>query len=579
MSQVAIPSRSSNWVPLSGSYSLDENIIIDTIPFTTLDGYKGFYQKINSNPKDHTINKETIFTLPDSMRLLDFLHDKGRPTVYTGGYSTITTSINGAEYYVSVINDGQALSLTLDESLAMFARFVINDDNTISIYYGKDRLVTTSKYEPLNLYLDKPLTTTESYRQKYYYEILEDNKIRIISHTPKRYWAYRTVQPNRHIIRANGYNNNSSVFTINNFSEVLSYTPKGLITNHTWVNYYNTLEDKTNNNNVVLNNKIEISAQHLIDNPYHTSNIETSTVNINIANLKNIMTAEYQYKTNVILSDKPLNENNTVRRDTDIYAVFDTTSMQVTDGQAAAQQLIDWHENVLPQSIPNYIGNLYICVDGSERWLDLPLRIHNKTGSLASTTGSFSAVAPTYRPVWNTIDTPTNFVCLAFFDESSDLAFNTDITYHIQTGATTTNHLSGQPTNRYKTDFNNYISLYNTIKASNGFMKNVIYPIVQNYPAPKVFIAHAIAALYGRQIPADELNILYTVNPQANTYSSFVNTLSSLPAKYIPSNLNGVDPSGLIHYNWRGEWNKTSPAANVFSSASFARELTDLLLN
>ena len=293
----ALPVNQSNWTPLSATYALDQNITLNTIPFKTKDGYEGFYQSVYNAPFDSVANKETIFHLPSASKLMDFLTDNGKSIAYTGGYTNIFTYVDNTKYYMASNSDGTQLSLTSAVSDAMFMRVDINDDNTLSFYYGINKLITI-KANTQDLYLDSPLSILEDHRQKFSFEMFDNDQVAILSQNI--YWAYRTTGPNKFVVRANGYINNGVVindyvFVIPGLAQVVTYDPTGLTTGHTWVTYHDDVANKTNNKNVVLDVKQEVAVQHLVDNPYYNSDTENKKTDVNIANLKSVMTGEYAY--------------------------------------------------------------------------------------------------------------------------------------------------------------------------------------------------------------------------------------------------------------------------------------------
>lgn len=301
MSVTAIPVSSSNWVPLSASYKYDEYIQLYTTPVTTADGYSVFEQDILKGPKDNSINKSTIMHVPFSSFLLDFLYDKGKPNLDVGDYVTVVVDISGTPYYMATENE--YLKLSTSTTSALYLKIRVNDDKSLSFLTEKNKLITVASNEPLNLYLDEPLPTSESYRQKFGYIIYDINSVAFYTTATsnQRFWAYRIDGPNAYMVRANGYiasgesaPTNNYIFNIHNFEDYIRYNNAGLVIDHHLVKYHNNVDDKLDNKNVNINEKTKISVQHLIDNPYHeTVGNETS---INIANLKSIMTGEYNYK-------------------------------------------------------------------------------------------------------------------------------------------------------------------------------------------------------------------------------------------------------------------------------------------
>lgn len=105
-----------------------------------------------------------------------------------------------------------------------------------------------------------------------------------------------------------------------------------------------------------------------------------------------------------------------ITNSTDIYAIFDTTSMQYQDGLDASTALNSWY-NQYKTNNPDFEGNLYILPYGNEAYVSYPTIIKN--GSLYTTTGDWSniTVAP---PNLNTTQwvPPTDMLLLAFVDET-----------------------------------------------------------------------------------------------------------------------------------------------------------------
>lgn len=297
----AVVVTNSNWAPLSSIYKCDDNIGLYGNPMITTDGYRGHVQNVYNNPKDNAINKNTIVHLPDSMGILDCIYDKGKPEVLSGGQTKIYLYIGAIKYYIAVDDNEEYIYLSSDENKAALFRIDVHEDNSLSFYYGVNKLITVADKEPLLLSLDTPYNFQQQYRQQFNYEVYANNQIAIITKGITRYWAYRTTGPYAYRIRANGYITeagiqNEYLFTVPNFEDIIKYDMKGLTVDHHWVTYHDLVDDKTNNRNVVLDKKIQVDVQHLVDNPYHKTDLNNKTTEINIANLKNVMTGEYNYE-------------------------------------------------------------------------------------------------------------------------------------------------------------------------------------------------------------------------------------------------------------------------------------------
>jgi len=237
---------------------------------------------------------------------------------------------------------------------------------------------------------------------------------------------------------------------------------------------------------------------------------------------------------------------------TDIYAFFDTTSMQQVDGASAANSLNLWFDNYKLLN-PDYNGNLYIIPYANEQWLNYPSKL--VTGNInVTTTGTWSTIAKLPLNL-NTVNwvSPKNLVVLAFVDESESQYHGNSVL-----GGFSSNGII-QPTTQYTADFNQFVA----DSPGFDFFKGIIYPIVQNTSGlGGALVLQALAAIEGTTLTTQQISdtgttvdvsILQTENP----YSTL---------------------GGLKNYNWSGVYNKVSPASAVFSSATFQAELNNIVL-
>lgn len=307
MSLIITPVTHSNWTPVSAAYAHDEYIELYTSPMTTDDGYTVFNQQIFNGPKDTAINKNTIFYLPTSMNMMDFMFDSGLRTLTLGNYTDIKVNIGDDDYYFAINNDN-LLYLSSNPNDALFIKIIVNSDRSLSFINDKNRYITVSRHEPLLLFLEEPLDTIDKYRQEFGYVIHNPNTVSFYTKSPpnksrQRFWGYRTTGPRKYIVRANGFLNNTNhddginhyAFNIEDFPGLITLGSIGFNTNHRWVSYHNELKNKRNNKNVNLNDNIEVSVQHLIDLPYHNIDFSKNKAYVNISNLKSVMTENYNY--------------------------------------------------------------------------------------------------------------------------------------------------------------------------------------------------------------------------------------------------------------------------------------------
>lgn len=237
---------------------------------------------------------------------------------------------------------------------------------------------------------------------------------------------------------------------------------------------------------------------------------------------------------------------------TDIYAFFDTSSMQQADGVDAAAALNSWFNNYQLLN-PEFTGNLYIIPFGNEQWVSYPSRL--VTGAITPTTGGLWDTIAQLPPNLNTGSwvPPTDLVVLAFVDE-------TNSQYH---GGTVAGGFSSggivQPTATYTNDFNQFVTDYGNF----NYFRGVIYPIVQSITGVGgALVLQALAAIEGT-----------TLTPSEITATGTTVDVSILQTENPYSGLGGLNA-----YNWAGVFDKVSPASSVFNSTTFAEELDDLIL-
>lgn len=245
----------------------------------------------------------------------------------------------------------------------------------------------------------------------------------------------------------------------------------------------------------------------------------------------------------------------------DVYAIFDTTSMQVADGIAASDALQTWFSGFQAAN-PTYTGNLYIIPYSNERYVAFPTRI--KTGAISVTTGGGWADISILPANLNTGGwvAPTELLLLAFVDES-----NSD--YHAGSVASGF-FVPTQPTTNFFTDYQGFIADYNDHYT---YFKGALYPIVQNTSgAGGALVLQGLAAIKGRTLTQGEIDatqttvdvsLLLTSNPYENT---------PIPGSNPAANLEPLE-----QYGWTGFYDKTSPASAVFSGAQFQSDLNALV--
>jgi len=301
----------ANWFPLSAVYSYDTNIDLRPTLIEWGDGYRTIHNPLFDYSRDVKSNRQTIFYLTTAGSLFDFVTEKSYDTVNLGAY----ISLRANNQYITTTNDVLYLSGELLNSNSFFRMRYNQDDGTYSFLQGTNKLVTVSNTLPYALTLEAPLSIQNQNRQRFnvfspdtsniYITTLFDNPYP--GYGPDSIERFWSTSPTTSSIQAIGivqdddyHIENKYIFEVDGYD--LVFTLDGLTRDQTWVHYYNELIDKRNNENIELYEERCISGvdiNRLVDLPYHSQiNLDTGGVNgsfnINLANLKNILTPEYE---------------------------------------------------------------------------------------------------------------------------------------------------------------------------------------------------------------------------------------------------------------------------------------------
>ena len=254
---------------------------------------------------------------------------------------------------------------------------------------------------------------------------------------------------------------------------------------------------------------------------------------------------------------------------TNIYAFFDATSMQIDDAIDAKAALQTWFDD-FKSGNNNYTGNLYIISTYNERWVQYGTAV--QTGSINVVNGgqwiSINNLPPNLNtPQWVP---ETDAVVLAFVDETTYEYHDKDVSggFAASNGPVPDSD-DDQPKPKFIDDFVEFRDLYPNF----NFFRGLIYPIVQDLEGQGgCLVLQSMAAIEGKILSQFEINaydtdvdvsILTTENPYANFPIPNTN-----PQEFL-------EP--LSDYNWKGVFNKTSPASAVFNSTVFADDLNEFL--
>lgn len=252
-----------------------------------------------------------------------------------------------------------------------------------------------------------------------------------------------------------------------------------------------------------------------------------------------------------------------VTNSTDIYAIFDTSSMEESDGENAAEALQSWYTQYQINN-PTFTGNLYIIplLTSREEYLLHPYLMFTGEFETLSTVG-WDAIAQ-LPPNIGTLEwqPPYNLLLLSFVDEARPSYHNVLVSDGFGGGIP-------QPTARFISDYQQFLQTYPFYNSFQG----VLYPIVQNIVGQGgSLVLQAIASFEGKLLTQAEIDA-YNTNVDIGillTENAYYNAPipSTTPQEYL-------EP--LKDYNWKVIADKEVPSENVFSSQQFQNELNSFV--
>lgn len=313
----SIPVSASTWTPISAYYPHDSNIVIKNEYIQWTDGYKAFDHEAFKEGVDYSINKESVFYLPSAKDLFTFIEETDLADAYQGTYLVLsinTSYFSPSARYVTVEDTSLVLASVSSEN--SFFRLLFNDNGTFSLMNGPGLYVTVEDKTPFRLTMQGAVPSNEEYKQQFfwyeydkqlYFSTKTLNPASIGPEYEERFWSFSKVGPEKGYMKASGlmpFNSygadgykNDYLFNVNNFA--VFYRPDGLVTGHSWVRYYNEFIDKDHNRDTEIYTSKSVSSvfiNHLFDLPYNTQiSISNKAMAVNFANLKNVMTGEYEY--------------------------------------------------------------------------------------------------------------------------------------------------------------------------------------------------------------------------------------------------------------------------------------------
>lgn len=297
------PVSATQWVPLSASYPYDDYLKVKSESIDFVDGYGGIFHPLYANSRDLSFNKHTQFALTSAQSLFDIIEETKIGTASLGIYTTIwkdnsiVTSDNDQLFLA-----GEAPS---DDS---FFRLLLNDNNTVSFLQGNARYMTVDAASPYYMRMESELPPGEIFRQQFDMQLSVNNEMVLVATIPNPLPLLGPATVERFVSFNTGTSaiqvNGNAVFDPSSILFILSgddftYNVDGITRDQTWVKYYNSLYNTKDSKTVEIQSSVSgVEVSRLVNSAYLNDldySEEFGTMNINIANSKNTMTAEYEY--------------------------------------------------------------------------------------------------------------------------------------------------------------------------------------------------------------------------------------------------------------------------------------------
>ena len=305
-----IPISAANWIPISASYSGDSNLNLNPTLVTWGDGYTAISHSLFANVRNVSINRDTLLVLTSATSFFDIVKEPAYATLTVGSY----ISLKMCGHYITNVNGSLYLS---DSAITdnSFFRLIANEDSTFSLMQGNTLYVTVDPYLPYELTMQASAASAID-RQSFDIYTLNNGQLYLTTTfnnpfssygpaTIQRFWSYNkstsAIQSIGTAADASLLSANPYIFTLDGVGLVA--TLDGLTRDQTWVQYYNNVNNTLNNKNaeIYTDNMISgVNVNRLVELPYLTNitiNGSTGNMNINIANLKNVLTPEYENHT------------------------------------------------------------------------------------------------------------------------------------------------------------------------------------------------------------------------------------------------------------------------------------------
>lgn len=272
-------------IKLNYTYNTAETLQDQYISYNT--GLNIHFLNGTNSYQDISFNNETCLILTSAVNLKDVFLTKIFENNFFG--SVLLKPRNSNIYYVTYNTILNTLDLSLSGTQIYIAP--VSGTNEVELFIEKKYLQVEVEY-PYNVFLsEKSLDPESIYRQRFTYN-LQNNTItfKTKTNTGDRYIGFDTDN----VLRATGCILNESV--LNDYVFIVEYVAVntgeyGFIPNNDYITYYFDFENTTNNKNVTINKTFNDNPNNfLLSFTFNDINKNDNSTNMNIANLKNIVT-------------------------------------------------------------------------------------------------------------------------------------------------------------------------------------------------------------------------------------------------------------------------------------------------
>jgi len=302
----SISVSAGNVISLSAMYPYDTKLDLLYNIHAFDDGYTFLHNPILDGAKDVKFGKDTLFYISSASEFINYMLDVSR-TINILDLAFFTTfQLDNGTY---LLNTNNTLYVSADASPLddiKFFNIVRNIDGTISLFQN-GLYVTVSRTAPYNLTLESQYSPDEYNQQKFNFYLVGKHLLISTVFTNPTIYGPTIIQrfvsdsPLTHNARAVGLisdddysGSNDYMFNVTFYASAFN---TGFNSSINWVKYFNDFNNKQHNKDVNIDRSInDISQNYLISLPYKTK-ITGNTSEVNINNLKNIETPEYEFAT------------------------------------------------------------------------------------------------------------------------------------------------------------------------------------------------------------------------------------------------------------------------------------------